>query len=160
MKPRYSLHSMFFCGLLLGLPLAATGEPGGCSTSMFELPPPPVGKHAPFPADRLPPYLDGLSLTEAQRVKITDILKTPGDELRAKAEASGKPHEELRQLAFTTDYSEDKAKALVEANASTMAELAILHARMDHAIYETLTPGQQRQVQANLADFRARFPKR
>jgi len=165
MKRRNTLHSIFLSALLLGLPVAAMAEPADCPPDGAEASPPPGGrhghwgKHGFFSPDRPPRFLQSLNLTDTQRAQIAEILKTQGAELRDKAEAKRKPHEELRRLAFSADYTDDKAKALVDANAASLAELAILHARLDHALYEVLTPEQQAQLQDKLANFKGRPPK-
>jgi Spy/CpxP family protein refolding chaperone len=113
-----------------------------------------------FSSDHLPPYLNGLELSDSQRARITEILKTQGASLREKAEAGRKTHDKLRQLAFSADYSDEKAKVLADAAAPLMAELAVLHAGLDRAVFAVLTPEQQQQAKENLANFKRHFPKR
>ena len=159
MKTQHSLHSLFLCGLLATLPLATSANPPDFPPCGPEVPPLPMGKHGAFAPDRLPPYLSGLNLSEAQQAKIKEILKTQGSEIREKAEAGDKSHEELRQLAFSPDFSEEKAKSFAQAAAPLMMDMAVLHARLDHAVFEVLNPEQQRQAKENMAHFKAAFPK-
>jgi Spy/CpxP family protein refolding chaperone len=122
--------------------------------------PPVMVPGMPFSSDHLPPYLNGLELSDSQRARITEILKTQGASLREKAEAGRKTHDKLRQLAFSADYSDEKAKVLADAAAPLMAELAVLHAGLDRAVFAVLTPEQQQQAKENLANFKRHFPKR
>ncbi len=122
------------------------GGPGG----------PYHGGPGPFSADRLPPYLDGINLTEAQRTAIKDILKTKGEALRSKWQDRRDNFEELRKLAFSADYTAEKAKALVEAGMADKTEVALLHAELDNAIFKVLTAEQQQQVKNKPMGFHGR----
>jgi len=130
--------------LVLALPLALhaappvdgpDGGPGG----------PPPHPEKLFDAEHLPPHLQALNLNEAQRAQLGELFKAQGSNLRDKLEAGKKAHDELRRLSLSADYSEDKAKALADNGAQTLAAAALAHARLDQAIYQLLTPAQQRQ---------------
>ncbi|MEC4749029.1 Spy/CpxP family protein refolding chaperone [Methylomicrobium sp. Wu6] len=146
--------------LLLVLPLITQAAPSmdfphaGAGGPPFQ-----EGNALPFASDRLPPYVHDLDLSNSQRARIAEILKTQGASLRDKAEAGRKAQNELRKLAFSSDYSEDKAKALADVSIPIMAELAVLHARLDHAIFTVLTPEQQQQAKEHMANFKGHFPR-
>ncbi len=137
-------------GLALSVPfvLHAAPPPGGPHHFM--------GKLGPFDAEHLPPYLQELKLTDEQRAKIGEILKTQGEAMRGQFEAGRKVHHELRKLSFSSEYTEEKAKTLSEEGAKTMSEASLMRARMDHAIYQLLTAEQQKQLNERMENFRAR----
>ncbi|BBL73593.1 Spy/CpxP family protein refolding chaperone [Methylomagnum ishizawai] len=152
MKTRPILRRILLSACLLGLPWAASANPPNCA---FE----GHGGKPGFSPDRLPPFLNGIALDEAQKTKIAELLKTQGEALRGKAETGHQARKKLMELAFSSDYSDDKAKTLVEADAPTLMEVAVGHARLDHAIFELLTPDQRRQAQENMTNFKERFGK-
>jgi protein CpxP len=121
---------------------------------------PPFADHKPgaFNSDRLPPYLDGLDLSDSQQAKIAEIVKAQGIQLREKVDRAGKAHDALRKLAFTSNYNDEKVQSFAEASARYMAELAALHARLDHKVFDELTDEQQQQVQDNMMKFKGHFP--
>lgn len=96
--------------------------------------------------DHMPRFLHGLNLSEAQRDKIFELMHAQMPAMREKAKGLHKAHMELRQLEMSPDYNEAKVKALTEANAKTMAEMAQMRARTAHAIYQMLTPEQRKQI--------------
>jgi protein CpxP len=146
--------------LLLVLPLVTQASPSmDFSPAGVGRPPFQEGSALPFSSDRLPPYVHDLDLNNSQRARIAEILKTQGTSLRDKAEAGRKTQDELRKLAFSADYSEEKAKALANAAVPLMAELAVLHARLDHAIFTVLTPEQQQQANEHMTNFKGHFPR-
>jgi Spy/CpxP family protein refolding chaperone len=117
-------------------------------------------KPEPFNSDRLPPYLEGIDLSDSQQAKIAEIVKAQGIQLREKVESASKAHDALRKLAFSSDYNDDKAQSFAEASAHYhyMVELAALHVRLDHEVFTVLNAEQQQQVQENMAKFKGHFP--
>lgn len=112
----------------------------------------------PFKSDRLPPYLDGLNLSDSQKDKIAEIVKTQVIHLREKADKVRKAHDNLRKLVFSPYYNEDNAKSFAEAAAHYMVDMAVIHARLDHEVFNVLTAEQQQQIQDNMAKFKEHFP--
>lgn len=111
-----------------------------------------------FNAEHLPPYLIDLDLSESQRTQIKEAFKTQGATLREKLEASRKIDDELRRLALSADYTDDKAKALAESGAKIAAEAMALHAKLDQTAYQLLTPAQQQQLKEWMARSRPNCP--
>ena len=144
MNPISTRIRLALFGLALVLPLTLHAAPPMGGPEGAPGCPPPPGKL--FDAGELPPHLKTLDLSETQRAQIGEWLKAQGPDLRDKLEAGKKAHDELRRLSLSADYTEDKAKALAESGAKTMAEGALAHARLDHAVYQLLTPAQQRQL--------------
>lgn len=106
--------------------------------------------------DRLPRFLLPLNLTEKQRTDITELLKTQREAIKEKMKVGKKAHGELRRLAFSADYSEEKAKALVEQNAKLLEEGAIAKSKLDHSIFLLLTPEQQAQLLKGIEQHEAK----
>jgi Spy/CpxP family protein refolding chaperone len=157
-------------GIALALPLSAQGEPpqdGGrehCTGPM--IPPPGHGpeKMMPggmFPTDdvfppnsgAVPPFLHGVTLTEAQQDKIFSIMHAAAPLLREQDKFARKSAEGIRHLAASGQYDEGKLKSLADSNARAMAEIMILRVRSAHQIYSLLTPEQRAQVEEIKAKF-------
>jgi periplasmic protein CpxP/Spy len=111
-----------------------------------------------FDADHLPPFLKSVKLSDEQRSKIGEILKAQGPAMKERFRAGRDSHDALRKLAFSSDYSDEKAKALSEVGVKAMAEAAQAHAHIDHDIYQVLTPEQQQQVRNWVESRDARRP--
>lgn len=158
MNSKTKTFTALILGLALAAPLAIQAGPPDCPRGG------PDGQFhrgpGTFSADRLPPYLDGVNLSEAQRTAIKDILKAKGEALRGKMQEGRTGPDELRQLSLSTEYSPEKAKALVEARSARMAEIALLHADLDNAIFLKLTAEQQQQVKQKAAACPRRHGKR
>jgi len=60
--------------------------------------------------------------------------------------AARRTHDDLRQLARSTDYDATKARQLVDAGARAQADLALLRADAEHEIYMALTAEQRRRL--------------
>jgi Spy/CpxP family protein refolding chaperone len=108
-------------------------------------PPPGIehGMDAP-----MPPYLQGLSLSDEQQDRIFDLLHGQAPEVRQLARSLQKTHSQLRDLGFADNYDEAAARALAVAHAKAESELALLRARTDHQILALLTAAQRQQVAA------------
>lgn len=153
--------SLFAAALMLGLlagPFAATAQ-----AASFEGKP---GAHGPLPdqfprfsAEQLPPHLQQLGLSEDQRKQVGALFEAQGKTLKDQMETAGKAHQALRGLAQSDDYSDEKASALIQENASTMADLALAHARLDHEVYRLLTPDQRIKLKEHQDKFGG-FPHR
>lgn len=147
--------------LMLILPLVSLANPlsdfpcGGPHKQPFSEHKPVAG---PYNSDRMPPYLEGINLSDSQQAKISEIMKIQGSQLREKADMVRKAHDALRQQSFSSEYNDDKAKSFAEASARYMAELTLLHARLDHDIFTVLNMEQQHQVQENMAKFKEHLP--
>lgn len=159
MNTEISIIRRVVSGLFLVLPLLSWAKPpldvpcAGPDKLFFA-----EHKAGAFNSDRLPPYLDGLDLSDSQQDKIAEILKAQGSQLREKAESTRKAHDALRKLAFSSDYNDDKAQSFAEASARYQAELAVFHARLDHEVFTVLSSEQQQQAQDNMTKFKGHFP--
>ncbi len=116
-------------------------------------PPPPFGA-ALTPGDApLPPFLHGLKLSEEQRDRIFAIQYEQMPRLRENAKAARKAMEELRSLAFSGKFDDEKAKALAETGARALVETTLLHSRADQQMIALLSAEQRQQM----ADMKARL---
>jgi protein CpxP len=110
-----------------------------------------MGPHAradmvqPFGAGRLPHFLRGLKLSEAQQDKVFTILHEQAPKMREQAKAARQARDGLRKLVLAEQYDEAQARALSDAGAKAMAEMALLRARSERQIVALLTP-EQRQA--------------
>ena len=99
-------------------------------------------------------FLRGLDLTDAQKDKIFAIHYAQMPQMRDKFKIVRKSHEDLRALTTSPQYDDAKAKALADAGARAMADIALLKARSEHDIYALLTPEQKAQAEKNRENFR------
>ncbi|MGB0126438.1 MAG: Spy/CpxP family protein refolding chaperone [Rhodocyclaceae bacterium] len=95
----------------------------------------------------MPGFLHGLDLNEGQRDKVFAIGHDQAPQLREKFKAVQKAKEDLRALVTSPQYDEAKAKSLADTEARAMAEIALLRARSEHAIYALLTPEQRKKAE-------------
>ena len=97
-------------------------------------------------ADRPPPYLRNLHLTDAQEDQVFDILHEAAPALRSKEKDFHRAQRQLHDLAMSAGYDAAKAKALAEVAAQAMAEVEALRAGLDNRIYRLLTAEQRTQL--------------
>lgn len=139
--------------LALPLPAAAQPRPDGAPGPRCDGSPAPAHHHngpgGPFmPGEGpMPGFIHGLDLTDAQRDKIFAIGHEQAPQMREKLKAAHKAREELRALVTSPQYDEAKAKALADTEARSMAEVGLLKARSDHAIYALLTAEQRKKAE-------------
>lgn len=141
-------------GIGFAIPLAALAArpmmdgPDACDR------PPPMGhgtgpEFSPGPdMAALPPFLNQLDLSEAQRDKIFDLLHAEAPRLRDQDKALRHSHDALRELSHTDNFDAKRAKELSDSGAHAMAEMALARASMEHQIFKLLTPEQRERMQA------------
>jgi periplasmic protein CpxP/Spy len=133
-------------GVALAVPLTAVafqGHPGGhhgCGDFAGHGGPGMMG------GEMLPPHLRGLNLTEAQRDKVFEIMHAQAPVMRDKAKALRKEEDDLRALTVAADYSDAKAKSLADAAAKAMSEMTLARAKVEHQVFEVLSPEQCKQL--------------
>jgi len=93
---------------------------------------------------RMPPYLQALELSEVQRDKVFEIMHGQAPAMRDKGKAIHKTEEALRALAQSPDYSDAKARELADGVAKAMAEMSLARLKLEHQIFEILTPEQRK----------------
>jgi periplasmic protein CpxP/Spy len=109
------------------------GPPGGHDPNMLrEIPP--------------PPYLRGIKLSEEQGDKIFALLHAASPKFRDQMKAAHKAREALHELGESNSFDDAKAQSLSQALASSESQLSLLHTRLDHDVFLTLTPEQRTQI--------------
>lgn len=138
---------MAFRNLLAACALALT------ATAAFAAPPADLPPGGPIPPPMLgpgrepmPPFLHGIALTEEQRDKMFEIMHAQIPALRTREKELRQSHEALLKLSLSGEFDDVKAKALADAGARAMAEMALTRARLDHKVYRLLTPEQRKQL--------------
>lgn len=91
-------------------------------------------------------HLRGLDLTEEQQDKIFNLQHAQAPAMRAKIKELREARSNLEALARAPAYDEARVRALTDKAAASMAELARMHARTEHQIYQLLTPEQRKQL--------------
>jgi periplasmic protein CpxP/Spy len=161
MKTISHLHLKRFlvaASVALAVPLTAAAFPGskgmahgGCDGMGMKS---AYGHHG-MGGDFMPRHLSRLDLTEAQRDRIFDLMHVQAPIQRNAAKALAKAQGELRALASASEFSETRAKELVDAVAAASAELTLNRVRTERQVFEVLTPEQRKQ----LADLKAERPR-
>jgi len=88
---------------------------------------------------------DGMHLGAAQNDKVFAIRYAALPKLREQARAIGAALVSLRDLALSSGLDEARLKSLSEAAARSMAAQLELQVRIEHRIYELLTPEQRKR---------------
>lgn len=101
----------------------------------------------------LPPYLHHLDLSEKQEADIKSLLKTKFSDSGSRFEEDRAVRAELHALSFSTDYDEEKAKALLEKSTAIHRQLALEKSKLDNAIFLLLTASQQEKLKAEIGKF-------
>lgn len=119
---------------------------------------PPMHHPMPEDADRLPPFLQELGLSEQQQSEIKSLLKA---HMNLMGETRKNDHAikmQLHQLSYSGAYSEQQATALIEQVLAAHRTQALQQAQLDNAIYKVLTAEQQAVVQAKISKMSADKP--
>ncbi len=98
--------------------------------------------------------LHRLNLSDAQDDKIFEIMHAQAPKMREQMKSLRKSEDELRALKAAPDFSETKAKQLVDRIAAQRADMEMARLQTERQIMGLLTPEQQKQ----LADMKQRGP--
>jgi Spy/CpxP family protein refolding chaperone len=118
----------------------------------------PPGHHGMKFGEHLPPYLHDIELTDAQKQSIKALIQKTQATFQGKEKAGIEYRLYIQQKVFSKDYSDEKIAGMIKKSLTQHEENGLNMAKLDHAIYELLTPPQQQQVQVNLKRF-AENPK-
>lgn len=145
---RYVERFLIAAAVALAVPLSAVafGGPHGAANDCAAGEMHGKGRPGGMGNERMPPYLRGLSLSEAQRDKVFAILHAQAPAMRDKAKAVQRAEADLRDLAMAPDFSEARARPLADASARAMAEMTLARLATDRQVLEVLTPEQRKQV--------------
>ncbi len=110
-------------------------------------------RHGEFAAgEHLPHFLRSLNLSDAQRAEIKSLLKSRFGDGPDKMRGQGRAiHDELRNLSFSADYSEQKSLSLIDKSLELHKQAALEKAKLDNQIFNFLTPEQQQKLRAELS---------
>lgn len=101
----------------------------------------------------------GLDLSKEQQDKINKILTDSRDDNKEAFEHMQDVQKKLHDLAWSDDYSDDKAKSIIDDQKDKAADWAVDRAKTDHEIYQVLTP-EQRQKFKSMQDRIKNGPER
>ena len=134
------------------LPLTVLAGPADEHCGQF--PPEPGAHHARQGfGDRLPPFLDKIDLNATQKTAIKRLLDSRKAEFEAGFDQNKTARQALHKLSFSNEYSDEKARELIEKTADAHKAAALQKAGLDNAIYKLLTSEQQQKLQTEIADF-------
>jgi periplasmic protein CpxP/Spy len=113
----------------------------------------PPGHHGMRFGEHLPPYLHGIDLTDVQKKSIKALIQKNQDAVQAKEKVGIEYRHYIQEQVFSKDYSDEKIAGMVKKSLAKEEGNGLSMAKLDHAIFELLTPPQQQEVQANLRTF-------
>ena len=87
-----------------------------------------------------PPFLRGITLSEAQQDQIFELMHKQAPSMREKAKASHLAMNELHQLSLSDNYDEARAKNLARRAADVQSEMALLRAQSEQKIIALVAP--------------------
>ncbi len=92
--------------------------------------------------------LQRLDLSEAQQDKIFDLMHERAPAARQQMKALQKNERELQALRQSNDFSEARAKALIDDIARQRADMELARLQGERQVLDILTPEQRQQLQA------------
>ena len=101
-----------------------------------------------------------LSLTEAQRTQVQQLMQKHREGTRALMERGQKARQEQRQAVEAIPTNESAIRAAAASVAEVEADLAVQQAQLQNEIFNVLTPEQQQRLQKVRADREARMKER
>lgn len=151
------MKTRILAALLLATPFLANAQPSAavdqpCMAKMgHHQSPGGHGGHGFGGPEATPPFLRGISLSEAQKDQIFELMHKQAPLMRDKAKAAHQAMDDLRKLSLSTNYDEATAKKLARNAADAQSEMALLHAQSDQKIIALLSPEQRKEMAANFA---------
>jgi Spy/CpxP family protein refolding chaperone len=103
--------------------------------------------------EQLPPYLQGIDLTEDQQNSIKDLILKNKDTMNGKEKAGAEYRLYIQKMVFSKDYSDEKITTMIKKFLAQHEANSLSMAKLDHSLFELLKPPQQLQVQVNLKTF-------
>lgn len=96
--------------------------------------------------------LRGLNLSEAQRDRVFSIMHAQAPVVREHAKQVREARQALQTLALAGELDESRLRAAADRASKAMADMAVLRTRTHHEVFKVLTPEQQSQLRARLAE--------
>ena len=117
----------------------------------------PLGKHGSADGKRggpqdmrggppplLPPFIQ---LSGEQQDKLFELRHAQEPALRAQMKELRGAHAQLQELAMADIYDEARVRQIVSRAAQASGELALMHGRLQHAVFLLLTPEQRKRLE-------------
>jgi len=101
-------------------------------------------------------WLRGLDLSEAQRDRIFEIMHAQAPRMREQRKAMQAARKELGQLSTAATLDANQVQAASTKVAQAMASMIENQVRTRNAIFQQLTPEQQKTVQARMTAMQER----
>ncbi len=137
---------MFESGALVGA-APVGGMMGGPLPGMRGDPEPmrgePDGRRG-GPPPLLPPFI---RLSSEQQDKLFELRHAQEPAVRAQMKELHSAHAQLHALALADTYDEARARQIATRAAQANSEVALLHARLQHAAFLLLTPEQRKRLE-------------
>ena len=90
--------------------------------------------------------LHRLDLSEAQDDKIFDIMHNQAPQMRKQMKMLQKSEKELQALKQAPDYSDAKAKSLIDQIARQRADMELARLQSERKVLDVLTPDQRKEL--------------
>lgn len=103
--------------------------------------------------EHLPPYLRGITLSEAQRDQLFELQHARMPQQRAQMKLLRQNRQALHGLSGADSFDAAKARSLADAGAKIVSDIAFSHAEFDAKVRALLTPEQRRESDARRARF-------
>jgi len=132
-------------GIALAVPLAAMAYPGG-KAGACDGKDGMHGGHGMMGDKMTMRGLHRLDLSEAQQDKIFDIMHAQAPAMREQMKSLRNSEKELQALKATPDYSEAKARQLVDQIAKQRADMEMSRLQAERKVMDILTPEQRKQL--------------
>lgn len=137
-------------GLALAVPLAAMAYPGGkggaCDGKDGMRKASMHGGHGMMGGKMTMRGLQQLDLSEAQQDKIFNIMHSQAPAMRDQMKTLRKSQQELQVLKTTPNFSDAKARQLVDQIAKQRADMEMSRLQAERKVMDILTPEQRKQL--------------
>ena len=126
--------------LALGLGSSAIAEPTGRQGSQAH------GRMAPGGAFHPGPWLRGLELSDAQQDQVFKIFHEQAPAMHERMKAARLAREELNKLASGSEFDRSRARQAADAEAKSLADIALMRAESMHRVRSILTAEQREKL--------------
>ncbi len=137
-------------GLALAIPLAALASPGGkgggCEARDGMRKTAMHGGHGMMGEPMMMRGLHRLDLSEAQQDKIFEIMHGQAPAAREQMKSLRKSEQALQALKATPDFSDAKARQLVDQIAKQRADMEMSRLQTERKVLDLLSPEQRKQL--------------
>lgn len=141
-------RTLAIAGLALAVPLSALafqGAKGGGHDRCDGMGPHAAGMQHGGPMGALR-GLHRLDLSEAQEDQIFDLMHAQAPVMRDQMRALRKSEQELKTLKTAADYSDAKARVLVDRIAKQRADMEMARLQNERKVLDVLTPEQRKAL--------------